>query len=250
MSEQDLSALRARMDDINSALVELYEKRFELCRQIAATKEELGLPIIDRSRESLIVSRIRGTIGSLEFSEHIIPIFEKTLEESRKYQSELLYPVIALIGMPGCGKSTVGRLLAAGLGRRFIDCDDAFSEKYGMSPAQVIEKDGEKVFRTMETDVLKEITSNCFGSVLALGGGAVTVPENLELLKAAKAKIILVNRKLSELDTDGRPLSEEKGTAALYAEREKLYHEWASDEVLNDIPENAAAGIIELLKCM
>ncbi len=100
---------------------------------------------------------------------------------------------IALIGMPGCGKSTVGRLLAEKLGRPFMDIDAQIEAAAGKKIPQIFAEDGEETFRQLETRVLAEEAKKS-GVVLATGGGVVTRPENLNLLKQNSFNCLLKTR--------------------------------------------------------
>ncbi len=91
-------------------------------------------------------------------------------------------PVLALIGMPGSGKSTVGKLLAERLAIRFDDCDAAVEARVGCTIAELFERDGEEAFRDLESEVLADLVS--VAGVVATGGGAVLRPLNRELLRA------------------------------------------------------------------
>ena len=132
---------------------------------------------------------------------------------------------IALIGMPGSGKSTTGRLLAQKLGRAFVDLDDAIEEACGTGPARIISEQGEDAFREVETRVLSRIAAQS-GQVIACGGGVVCRDRNYPLLHQ-NSKIIFLDRALEELSSDGRPLSQTRGVEALAAERMPLYRSWA-----------------------
>lgn len=89
---------------------------------------------------------------------------------------------IALLGFMGCGKTTVGRLLARKLGFRFLDTDSLIEEKSGLSIPQIFERFGEKHFRKLETQVLEEVAS-WKKLVLSTGGGLPMKDENWKLLK-------------------------------------------------------------------
>ncbi|HET8871863.1 MAG TPA: shikimate kinase [Aquabacterium sp.] len=92
--------------------------------------------------------------------------------------------VIALVGLPGGGKSTVGRQLAKRLGARFIDSDAVLEERLGMPIRAYFEKCGEDAFRDHEEAVIDELTSQQDGLiVLATGGGAVLRPANRRHLR-------------------------------------------------------------------
>lgn len=146
-----------------------------------------------------------------------------------------------LIGMPGCGKTTVGQLLAEKTGRAFFDCDSAFEDTYGISPEQFLFQNGEAAFRERETAVLKELCK-LTGCVIATGGGAVTVPENLPILKQ-NGTVVYLQRPNSELTVQGRPLSRQSGIEVLAAQRLPLYESWADVTVRADTPEDAAETI-------
>ncbi len=133
---------------------------------------------------------------------------------------------ITLVGMPGCGKTTLGKKLAKKLGRTFIDLDIQFKEEYGTTPAQVISTKGEDEFRRMETLLAKKILPQS-GLVIATGGGIVTRKENWFYLRA-NSKVCYLERPLSFLlkqDTSNRPLSRSTGIEELYKKRTPLYEQ-------------------------
>lgn len=132
---------------------------------------------------------------------------------------------IALIGMPGSGKTSAGRNLAELTGRTFVDMDVDFARRYGKTPAKVIQAEGEQAFRKMETAALAEVAKGS-NLVVSCGGGVVTRPENLPLLRQ-NSSVVMIDRKLEELSSRGRPLSQQRGVAALAEERMPLYHAWA-----------------------
>lgn len=132
---------------------------------------------------------------------------------------------IALIGMPGSGKTRVGENLAKLLNRDHIDIDQAFEEKIGSSCASFIETHGENAFREQETAVLGEVASRS-GLVISCGGGVVTRPENFPLLHQ-NSRIVMLNRPLGELSKKGRPITARDGIDALAERRMPLYRTWA-----------------------
>ena len=155
-----------------------------------------------------------------------------------------LCETICLIGMPGSGKSTLGRLLAQALGKQFVDTDELIVEIAGKTIPQIFSEDGEDTFRALETQALSEATakSSC---VIATGGGVVKRTENHPLLKQ-NGRIILVERKLEELSTGGRPLSSSKeAVLKLYEERQPIYEALADVVLHND--KSPEEGITELL---
>ncbi|HEY6166662.1 MAG TPA: shikimate kinase [Verrucomicrobiae bacterium] len=99
-------------------------------------------------------------------------------------------PNIALIGFMGTGKSTVGRLIAAQLGFRFVDTDELIEERTGRPIAQIFQDAGEPVFRDLERQLLAEI-SGWTRTVIATGGGMVAQPGTLDELKRSALTVCL-----------------------------------------------------------
>ncbi len=112
---------------------------------------------------------------------------------------------IALVGMPGCGKSSVGRMIAKWSGREFVDTDKMIVKDAQMSIPQIFEQEGEAAFREREARAVAEAARRG-GIVLATGGGAVLNPLNRRLLKA-NSIVVWLKRPVEELATKGRPLS-------------------------------------------
>lgn len=152
---------------------------------------------------------------------------------------------IALIGMPGSGKTTVGRKISEITGREFADLDEEIEKALGRTIPEVIAEEGVPYFRAAETQILREISKKS-GMVIATGGGVVTIPENRRLLKQ-NSFTVLIERPLSELESDGRPLSQSKGVETLYKERKQLYLDWSDFKVNNTAPESTAKEIIETI---
>ena len=155
---------------------------------------------------------------------------------------------ILLIGMPGCGKSTVGALAAERLNRAFYDADVILENRVGMSCAEVITREGEEAFRKRESEVLRELGAKR-GCVIAAGGGAVTRRENLIPIRE-NSLVCFLTRETEALATDGRPLSQQRGTEALYRERLPFYHAFADCTVANNTPESAADKICEVFRSL
>ena len=128
---------------------------------------------------------------------------------------------LALIGMPGAGKTTVGKELAVKLNKKFIDLDEEIKSSIGKSPAEIILSDGEERFREIETQVLKNVLLNS-NAVISLGGGAVIKQENRRLL-GLNAITVYIKRDLSSLGLENRPISKDKGVEKLFAERKPYY---------------------------
>lgn len=156
---------------------------------------------------------------------------------------------IALIGMPGSGKTRVGQQLAAIYGREHIDADDAFAERCGMSAADYIANHGEEAFRREETACLAELAATS-GLVISCGGGVVTRPENYPLLHQ-NSIIVMLNRPIDELSTKGRPITARDGVQKLAEQRMDLYRSWADIIVDSlDCAANTARAVSERLPRM
>ena len=128
---------------------------------------------------------------------------------------------IVLIGMPGCGKSTVASALAAKLGRKAVDADAEIVRMAGKSIPDIFAQDGEEVFRAWETKVLAELGKQS-GLIIATGGGCVTQDRNYPLLHQ-NGNVFWLHRDISLLPTEGRPLSQRNKLTDLYAARKPLY---------------------------
>ena len=128
---------------------------------------------------------------------------------------------IVLIGMPGCGKSTVASALAAKLGRKAVDADAEIVRMAGKPIQDIFAQDGEELFRAWETKVLAELGKQS-GLIIATGGGCVTQDRNYPLLHQ-NGNVFWLHRDISLLPTEGRPLSQQNKLTDLYAARKPLY---------------------------
>lgn len=161
-------------------------------------------------------------------------------------QLKLQMENIILIGMPGCGKSTVGKLLADRLGRKFVDADAEIVNAAGMSIPEIFAHGGEESFRQIETQVLSDLGKKS-GLVIATGGGCITRERNYPLLHQ-NGTCIWLTRDLDQLPTDGRPLSQTGGLEQMYRVRKPLYEHFADISVPNhSTPEACAEAVLKLL---
>jgi shikimate kinase len=141
---------------------------------------------------------------------------------------------LALVGLPGSGKSTVGRQLARRLGLPFTDSDHVIEQRIGCSIRDFFEREGEGAFRDIEESVIGELAQGP-EAVLATGGGAVLRPANRECLRQACSVIYLRSTPeevFRRVRHDGnRPLLQVADPLArlraLYEERDPLYREAA-----------------------
>ena len=143
---------------------------------------------------------------------------------------------VYLIGMPGCGKSTMGRHLSTKLKRNFIDLDDYIESESNKSIEEIFE-DGEDAFRAIETSCLKKV-SEMSNLIVATGGGIVTVPGNDGIMKSSGITVFIdadADFILKNCPLDGRPLLKNKEKIyRLYEQRIELYRSCAMYTVKND----------------
>ena len=158
-------------------------------------------------------------------SDSVIPEITDTLSAQMKN--------IVLIGMPGCGKSSVGRALAKALHRDFYDADKEFERITGIFPGDYITSCGEASFRKKEQEILRELCKKS-ACVISTGGGCVTVPENYDILHQ-NSSIVWIRRNTSLLPTKGRPLSKQNTLSDMYVSRVSLYASFSDIQVRNDI---------------
>ena len=149
---------------------------------------------------------------------------------------------IILIGMPGCGKSTIGRLLAARLGKEFVDADEALVNTYGNDIPSIFASEGEQGFRQKETAVLEKLGKQA-GLVIATGGGCVTRSENYPLLHQ-NGTLFWIQRDLAQLPSEGRPLSQITKMEDMFRIRKPLYEQFADHAIRNDTDMEAAVADI------
>lgn len=171
------------------------------------------------------------------------PIADEKIREIHKLLQKQTENLV-LVGMPGSGKSTIGRILAEQLGRDFVDADAWIAEKAGYSIPEIFATQGETGFRALETQVLAEI-GMLSGKVIATGGGCVTQYENYPLLHQ-NGHIFWLKRDTSQLPVEGRPLSQAIALDEMYQVRKDMYAAFADDTVSNDT--TPAEAVNEILK--
>ena len=152
---------------------------------------------------------------------------------------------IVLIGMPGSGKSAVGRILAGKTGKTLADTDQLITEKAGKAIPDIFRENGEPAFRDMESSVIRELSKQG-GQIISTGGGAVLRPENVAALRQ-NGRLFWLNRNPDSLvPTDDRPLADTaEKMKQLWHAREPVYRA-AADEIIDvaGTPEDTACRII------
>ena len=198
--------------------------------------EALGIPCLG----GLYMLAEQARCAAQIFTGEVIPAI-RTKEAyhalSRRKENRIL------IGMPGCGKSTVGQALAQRLDRPFVDCDQELERILEMPVGEYITHYGEEAFRAQETALLTQL-GKASGLVIATGGGCVTRPENYPHLHQNGA-IIFLERELSKLPKKGRPLSLRGSLQDMYTIRLPMYRRFADITVANDGPAETVAQTVE-----
>lgn len=149
---------------------------------------------------------------------------------------------IVLVGMPGCGKTTVGRELARLSGKPFVDLDEEIVRRAGKSIPDIFREEGEAAFRELEAQVLADVCARS-GQVIATGGGAVLRAENRAAMRRT-GRVYFLRRALEELPTDGRPLSRKGGLEEMYRVRKPLYSAAADVVIDNSVALEETAELI------
>ncbi len=150
---------------------------------------------------------------------------------------------IVLIGMPGCGKSTVAALLGSRLGRTVFEADKLIEDRAGMTIPEIFERYGEDHFRDLESTMLADL-GKLSVAIISTGGGCITRPENYAPLHQ-NGTIVWLQREIAGLPTEGRPISQRTDLEQLYRVRKPLYESFADFAVANTAaPEDAVEAIL------
>ena len=154
---------------------------------------------------------------------------------------------LVLVGMPGCGKSSIGTLLAKKLDRPFLDADAEIEKAAGMPIPEFFRLYGEAAFRELESRVLADLGKRS-GAVIATGGGAVLREENYAALHQ-NGTIVWLTRDLARLPIDGRPVSQATSLDALFAARKARYERFADHTIDNNgALDDTVRAILEVLR--
>ncbi|MBR4497002.1 MAG: shikimate kinase [Acholeplasmatales bacterium] len=155
-----------------------------------------------------------------------------------------------LIGMPGCGKSSLGKKLALKLNYQFIDMDEYIEQKACMFIDEIFEAYGEEWFRAFERNVLKEF-QELDNVIIATGGGVIKNKDNKALMDGKCIYLMVELEEIKKrLESSGivRPLLKEKTVEQLFFERKELYDYFADIRVDNTNIDEAISNIIEGIK--
>lgn len=177
-----------------------------------------GLPMLT-AQAKRAAELFSGTAISDERTEEVFAALHRELEN------------IVLIGMPGCGKSTIAEALGTRIGREVVHLDEMIEQRAGKSIAAIFAEDGEGAFRALESACIREVGTRT-GVIISTGGGCVTRAENYAPLHQ-NGFIIRLERNLDRLPTDGRPISQRTDAAALWAQRREQY-EYFADIVIDN----------------
>ncbi|QCX34710.1 shikimate kinase [Caloramator sp. E03] len=159
---------------------------------------------------------------------------------------------IVFIGMPGAGKTSVGKAVSQRLQLPFYDVDTYIENKEGQLIKDIFQQYGEEHFRRLESEAIIEVSKNC-PSIISTGGGTVKISSNMEVLKS-NSIIIFLNRPIEniikDIDISVRPLlaGDVSKIYNLFKERYPLYKKYCDIEIINDMDFNSL--IDEIIKCI
>ena len=143
---------------------------------------------------------------------------------------------IVLIGMPACGKSTIGYWLSKKIGYPLLDTDKYLEEKENRIISDIFSNEGEEYFRNLETKYLKKLSEK-EGFIISTGGGAVKKKENIDILKK-NGIVIFLNREINDISKENhkhRPLLQDiNNIQKLYDERIDLYKKYSDIIIKNN----------------
>ena len=189
--------------------------------EIILRAEEAGVPVAASGLEMLVAQAVYAAEYFLDRK------FEDAPAEISRVTAAIRRDTlnVVLIGMPSSGKSTIGRMLAEKLGKRFIDLDDEVVKADGRTIPEIFAAEGEDSFRRKETEQIARFAKEG-RQLLSCGGGVIKRPENIRLLHQ-NGVIFWLRRDLDKLERDGRPLSRAGNLNAMYEMREKRYLRFA-----------------------
>jgi len=273
---------RRKIDEIDDGIAKLFSERMRVSADLARNNAKNGIAVIDPERERISLDAMlektapemrgytadlyfrvfelnRSYIGSIVRDTDMLSDDSTVLGAGLPNESSARVPDthskaagfsttnVTLIGMQGCGKTTIGRYLSGLLGFEFCDTDEIVAERTGKSIDRILADDGEGVFRDLETVVLEEITKKR-GCVIAAGDGVIKREENRDILRR-NSTIVFLDRTPAELLSDGVTLKNLYDLKSVYLERLPLYIEWSDYEVkTRGSVERTAQSVKDLLQ--
>lgn len=233
-----LDDVRKRIDELDKTLIETFEERLNVVLQIAKIKEASHGRIYEPQREDMVKKQAVEHIKDKDLSSYALSFITSVMDISKHYQKNHMQQHIFLIGMPGAGKTTVGKALAQAESMDFFDLDAVIQEKNNKSIQNIIIYDGEEAFREYEYEAIKDIVAHNGPSVIATGGGTVLSEKTVDLMRDAGYVVFIhrdVTQILDDLDMEIRPLLKEsiEYIFRLYEERYPLYEKVCHIKILN-----------------
>lgn len=215
-----LNEYRKQLDAIDDRIVAAFSERMDVVEAIGAWKRENHRGAFDPDREAAMLARLCANVPK-DRKQAVESLYRAILTIS-KAQQRYTNTNIVLIGMPGCGKTSVARHVSALLNRPIASTDEEAERRIGGTIESLFRTRGEAAFRAIEAQVVRDLSS-VWGSVIATGGGTVLSEQNRSVLRE-NSRIYYIRRSLDKLDTDGRPLSQGEGALArLYEQRHGIY---------------------------
>ena len=194
--------------------------------QLMMQAEELGIPC-----EGGLSMLIYQGVLACEIFEGNPVARERVVQAERALRRSITN--LVLIGMPGCGKSTIGEKLADVLGMPLVDLDAEIVKAAGMTIPEIFEKEGEAGFRKRESEQVQRFGS-VGGNVLVTGGGAIKDPLNRKYLRM-NGFVAHITRDLASLPMEGRPLSQSReALEKMWQERKPMYEACRDAHFAND----------------
>lgn len=216
-------------------LIEL--KRFTKCRGVIDLIYNPSMTRLLLDAKELNIPAVNGLVMLVAQAKKASEIFT-----NRKIPNKVIRRIaheiqirtlnIALIGMPGVGKSSVARRINRIWDKEIIDVDSVIEDRAGMTIPEIFEKYGEDRFREIETQVLEDV-SRSSGKVIATGGGIVTRECNYDLLRQ-NSIIVYIYREIEDLSSNGRPVSQNNSLEELERVRKPIYERWCDYSFYSD----------------